>query len=80
MNRKKINIVIKTLLISAILFCFITFFSHENKLYVDGCESYGLPFSFYEVCADPSPEFISGFKIKYLIFDVSIIVIPIFLY
>lgn len=77
---KIINILLKTVFISAIVFCFITFLTHENDLQVDGCKSYGYPFRYYQVCADPSPDFIGGFKIKYLLLDISIIAIAVYLF
>ena len=77
---KIINILLKTVFISAIVFCFITFLTYNNDLQVDGCKSYGFPFRFYEVCADLSPDFINGFKMKYLLLDISIISITVYLF
>ena len=76
---KRIRIYLKILFISTIVFYLLSYLSYKNDLYLDGCESYGFPFNFYEVCADPSPEFVEGFKIKYLFLDISIIVISVFL-
>jgi hypothetical protein len=38
-------------------------------LQVDGCETYGFPFNFYEVCADPPIDFEGGFRVNYIIYD-----------
>jgi hypothetical protein len=72
--------IIKLIGITIFFFLLITDFSHTNELQVDGCETYGFPYNFYEICADPPIDFEGGFKTNNFILDILILFGIVFLF